>query len=104
MEAVRLDTGLQCLALMLRFHQLAVDPAQIVHQSAGSSVGVQEMLRCAKQLKLKARAVRESWSGLSKLSLPAIVERHDGTFAILGKAGAEDVLIHDPLVNRPQVI
>ncbi len=103
-EAVRQDTGLQCLALLLRFHQIAVDPAQIAHQFAGSALGIQEMLRCAKQLKLKARAVREGWSGLSKLSLPAIVERHDGTFAILGKVGAEDVLIHDPLVNRPQVI
>ncbi|WP_421608476.1 type I secretion system permease/ATPase [Bradyrhizobium ottawaense] len=104
LEAVRQDTGLQCLALLLRFHHIAVDPAQIAHQFAGSSVGVQEMLRCAKQLKLKARAIRESWPGLSKLSLPAIVERHDGSFAILGKAGSEDVLIHDPAVNRPQVI
>ncbi|PIT06096.1 peptidase C39, partial [Bradyrhizobium nitroreducens] len=104
MEAVRQDTGLQCLALLLRFHQIAVDPAQIAHQFAGSAVSVQEMLRCAKQLKLKARAIRESWPGLSKLSLPAIIERHDGTFVILGKAGAEDVLIHDPVVNRPQVV
>jgi len=103
-EAIRQDTGLQCLALLLRFHQIAVDPAQIAHQFAGSSVGVQEMLRCAKQLKLKARAIRESWSGLRKLSLPAIIERHDGSFAILGKVGAEDVLIHDPVVNRPQVV
>ncbi|WP_247413157.1 ABC transporter transmembrane domain-containing protein, partial [Bradyrhizobium sp. 23] len=104
MEAVRQDSGLQCLALLLRFHQIAVDPAQIAHQFAGSVVGVQEMLRCAKQLKLKARAVRESWSGLAKLSLPAIIERHDGSFAILGKAGTDDVLIHDPAVNRPQAI
>lgn len=104
LEAVRQDTGLQCLALLLRFHQIAVDPAQIAHQFAGSVVGVQEMLRCAKQLKLKARAIRESWSGLAKLSLPAIIERHDGTFAILAKAGSDDVLIHDPAVNRPQVV
>lgn len=104
MEAIRQDTGLQCLALLLRFHQIAIDPAQIAHQFAGSAVGVQEMLRCAKQLKLKARAIREGWSGLSKLALPAIIERRDGTFAILGKIGADDVLIHDPAVNRPQVI
>ncbi|PIT06567.1 peptidase C39, partial [Bradyrhizobium nitroreducens] len=104
MEAVRQDTGLQCLALLLRFHQVAIDPAQIAHQFGGSAVGVQEMLRCAKQLKLKARAVREGWSGLAKLSLPAIIERHDGSFAVLGKAGADDVLIHDPVVNRPQVV
>jgi subfamily B ATP-binding cassette protein HlyB/CyaB len=96
--------GLQCLALLLRFHQIAIDPAQIAHQFGGSVVGIQEMLRCAKQLKLKARAVSESWSGLARLSLPAIVERRDGSFAILGKIGTEDALIHDPAVNRPQVV
>jgi subfamily B ATP-binding cassette protein HlyB/CyaB len=104
LEAVRQDTGLQCFALLLRFHQIAVDPAQIAHQFVGSAVGIPEMLRCAKQLKLKARAVSESWCGLSRLSLPAIVERRDGSFAILGKASTDDVLIHDPAVNRPQVV
>ena len=62
------------------------------------------MLRCARQLKLKAKPVLESWSGLTRLSLPAIIERRDGSFAILGKVGAEDVLIHDPAINRPQVV
>jgi hypothetical protein len=37
-------------------HQVAVDPVQIVHQFAGVRIGVAEMLRCAKQLKVKARA------------------------------------------------
>jgi ATP-binding cassette, subfamily B, bacterial HlyB/CyaB len=104
METVPEDTGLQCLALLLRFHQIPVDPTQIAHQFAGSPIGVSEMLRCAKDLKLKARAVTESWSGLAKLPLPAIIERTDNSFAILGKATADDVLVHDPSVNRPQVI
>jgi subfamily B ATP-binding cassette protein HlyB/CyaB len=52
MEAVQRDAGLQCLALLLRFHQIAVDPAQIAHQFAGMPMGIPEMLRCAKQLKL----------------------------------------------------
>ncbi len=104
METVPEDTGLQCLALLLRFHQIPVDPAQIAHQFAGSPIGVSEMLRCAKDLKLKARAVTESWSGPMGLPLPAIIERTDNSFAILGKATADDVLVHDPSVNRPQVI
>ncbi len=103
-EAVKQDTGLQCLALLLRFHQVSVDPAQIAHQFSGGAVGVLEMLRCAKQLKLKARVVRESWTGLAKLSLPGIIERRDGSFAIVGKVGTDDVLVHDPAVNRPQVV
>jgi subfamily B ATP-binding cassette protein HlyB/CyaB len=66
------------LALLLRFHQIAIDPTQIAHQFGGSSIGVAEILRCARDLKLKARAVTETWSGLPKLPLPGIVERKDG--------------------------
>ncbi|MGJ5041644.1 type I secretion system permease/ATPase [Bradyrhizobium sp. HKCCYLRH1062] len=101
MEAGQRDTGLDCLTLLLRFHQVAIDPAQIAHQLAGEPVGVTEMLRCAKQLKLKARAVRQSWDGLRKLPLPAIVARSDGSFVILGQVTAEAALIQDPSVNRP---
>src|SRR3954447_8879220 len=60
------------------------------------------MLRCAKQLKLKARAIRATWEGLAKLALPAIVARPDGSFVILGQVTADAALIQDPQVNRPQ--
>jgi subfamily B ATP-binding cassette protein HlyB/CyaB len=92
MEAVRQDTGLQCLALLLRFHQVSVDPAQIAHQFAGELIGVTEMLRCAKTLKLKARVTKESWDGLAKLPLPGIIELKDGTFVIAGKVTADDIV------------
>src|SRR5262249_14045831 len=98
------DTGLECLTLLLRFHQVAVDPAQIAHQFAGSTIGVSEMLRCAKELKLKARAVAHDWTDLTKLPLPAIAERKDGRFVILGKVSGEGALVQDPLINRPQAI
>ena len=97
MDVGQRDTGLDCLTLLLRFHQVAVDPAQIAHQLAGEPVGVTEMLRCARQLKLKARAVRQTWGGLAKLPLPAIVARSDGSFAILGQVTAEAALIQDGL-------
>ncbi|CCD84726.1 Toxin secretion ABC transporter (ATP-binding and membrane protein); hlyB-like protein [Bradyrhizobium sp. ORS 285] len=102
MDAGQRDTGLDCLTLLLRFHQVAVDPAQIAHQLAGEPVGVTQMLRCAKQLKLKARAVRENWDGLAKLPLPAIAARSDGSFVILGQVTADAALVQDPLINRPQ--
>ncbi|WP_315719817.1 MULTISPECIES: type I secretion system permease/ATPase [unclassified Bradyrhizobium] len=104
MDAGQRDTGLDCLTLLLRFHQVAIDPAQIAHQLAGTPVGVNEMLRCAKQLKLKARSVRQSWDGLAKLPLPAIAARADGSFVILGQVTAETVLIQDPRINRPQSV
>ncbi|WP_316168622.1 MULTISPECIES: type I secretion system permease/ATPase [unclassified Bradyrhizobium] len=104
MDVGQRDTGLQCLTLLLRFHQVAVDPAQIAHQFAGARIGTAEMLRCAKQLKVKARAISETWRGLKKLPLPAIVERKDGTYVIIGQVAEDGALIQDPLVNRPQSV
>jgi subfamily B ATP-binding cassette protein HlyB/CyaB len=104
MEIVPKDTGLQCLALLLRFHQVSVDPAQIAHQFSGAAIDVSEMLRCAKDLKLKARAVTENWAGLMKLPLPAIVELKDKSFIIVGKVTADDALAQKPSENRPQII
>ena len=104
METVQKDTGLQCLALLLRFHQVSADPAQIAHQFSGAPIGVSEMLRCAKYLKLKARVVTDSWTGLAKLPLPVIVELKDKTFVIVGKVTAEDALVQIPSEYRPRII
>jgi subfamily B ATP-binding cassette protein HlyB/CyaB len=104
MEPVQKDAGLQCLALLLRFHQVSVDPAQIAHQFSGAPIGVTEMLRCAKTLKLKAKVVTATWDGLAKLPLPAIVELKDKTFVIAGKVTADDVLVQIPSENRPRVV
>ena len=103
MESAK-DSGLQCLSLLLRFHQVAIDPTQIAHQFSGAPIGVTEMLRCAKQLKLRARAVTENWAGLMKLPLPAIIELKDKTFMIVGKVNADDALVQSPFENRPRII
>jgi hypothetical protein len=62
MDVGQRDSGLDCLTLLLRFHQIAIDPAQIAHQFAGERIGTAQMLRCATQLKVKARAISETWA------------------------------------------
>src|SRR5436305_12544502 len=104
MDSVRQDTGLQCLALLLRFHQVSVDPAQIAHQFSGAAIGVTEMQRCAKSLKLKVKATREGWDGLAKLPLPAIVELKDKTFVVAGKVTADEIRVQVPAENRPRIV
>ena len=64
-------SAIDALILILRFHELAVDPAQIRHQFAGASFGIAEILRCAKEFKLKARAITTDWGRLAKTPLPA---------------------------------
>src|ERR1700721_1685972 len=93
-------TGLAALVLILRYHDIAVDSSQIKHQY-GNAIGMTEMLRCAKDLKLKARALPSKWERLAT-PLPAIAQRRDGSFLIASKAGEESILILDPAVGRPQ--
>ena len=97
-----IDSGLQSLALLLRFHGIAVDVAQIEHQFAGVRIKIPEMLRCAKTLKLKARSVSADWAYLQKVQLPAIAECRNDGFVIVGKVSEGEALIHAPLVGRPQ--
>ena len=63
-----------------------------------------EILRCAKDLKLKARIVESSWDRLAKTSLPAIAERSDGSFIIVSKVADAGALIFDPIAGSPQSI
>ena len=48
------ESGVAALVLLLRFHGVGADPQQIRHRF-GDDIGVTEMLRCAKELGLKAR-------------------------------------------------
>src|SRR6267142_7113272 len=98
------ETNLDALVLLLRFHEIAVDPAQIRHQFGTGAFGVAEVLRCAKQFKLKARALSTAWERLAETPLPALAECRDGSFVILGKVVGDKALIHDPKVGRPQLL
>ena len=99
-----LDTGLACFVMIARFLGLAVDPAQIIHQLGGKSVDQTEMLRIAKQLKLKARVLQSDWARLEKTALPAIACLNDGSFIILAKTDQDKILVQDPAVGRPQIM
>jgi ATP-binding cassette, subfamily B, bacterial HlyB/CyaB len=96
-------SGVSVLVLLLRFHGIAADSKQLVHQY-GETIGTVEILRCAKDLKLKARAIESTWERLARTTLPAIAERNDGGFIIVRKVGDADVLILDPAVGQPQSI
>lgn len=96
------DPGLIALVMMLRFQGLGVDPEQIRHQFRGTSIGVAEMLRCAKGLGLKARAFTTNWARLTKTYLPALAVLRNGSYLILGKVGDDTVLVLEP--GRPHPI
>src|SRR5438876_6693642 len=95
------DQGLAALVALLRFHGLGADPEQIRHSFGAKPIGVAEMLRCAKELGMKARAVRTRWERLVRIPMPAIAVLKDGRFLILGKVSDQWALVQSPVSPRP---
>jgi subfamily B ATP-binding cassette protein HlyB/CyaB len=100
------DPGLVALVMLLRFHGIGADAEQIRHRLGTQSVAVPEMIRCAKELGLKARVARTAWSRLANTPLPGIAAMRGGGFLILGKVAAEEdkILVQFPMSPRPQVM
>src|SRR5436189_2108964 len=98
------DQGLMALVMMLRFHGIGADPEQIRHRFASTAVGVAEMLRCAKELGLKARAASSRWDRLGNTALPVIAGLKGGRFLILGKIGEDKALVQWPGSPRPSMM
>lgn len=97
------DTGLLCLVMLARYHQVAADVDQLAHEfrPTDASFGVTEILLAARKLDLRARRVQVVASRLSTTPLPAIGRNVDGNFFILARFDAGKALIHDPRSGSP---
>src|SRR5882757_7460360 len=95
------ETGLFALVLLLRLHGVAAEEEQLCHRLGTRSVGITEMLRCAKEFGLKARAIKTNWARLARTPLPGIAVLNDGGFLLLGRAEGDEVLVLRPLESRP---
>jgi ATP-binding cassette, subfamily B, bacterial HlyB/CyaB len=104
LEDAAAEDGAAALVLLMRFHGIATDPAQLRHRFGGAAIGLAEMVLSARELKLRARAVLSDWRRLIKTPLPAIAERRDGGFLILAKVSDDSALVKDPGAGRPQVL
>ena len=104
MEQRRPISGLAVLIMLLRFQGVAADPEQIRHQFGATPIGFPEMLRCAKQLGLKARLSKTTWERLASTPLPAIAALRDGGFLLLGKATEANIIVQSPLSAQPAMM
>jgi len=99
-----LDQGLVVLVNMLRFLGIGTDADQLRHRFGGTPIGVPEILRCAKDLGLKARLYKTSWKRLTATPLPGIAVLRDGSFLFLAKVGGGKAIVQSPLSPRPSLM
>jgi subfamily B ATP-binding cassette protein HlyB/CyaB len=100
------DSGLAGLVLMAHYHGLAVDSDALRHQLAegGEALSVDQLLRAAKTLDLKARVIVSDGSRLPTVHMPCMAELTDGRFLILGAVEAESILVQDPKAAQPATL
>jgi subfamily B ATP-binding cassette protein HlyB/CyaB len=99
-----IDSGVICLALLTRYLRRPADPDVIRHDLGfvAGRANREDIVRAAKRLKLKARIVKQSPNRLDRLSLPVIIEKTDGCFAILAALSADKALLQDPQFGPPR--
>lgn len=97
------DSGLAALLVMLRFHGLAADPAQLIHHY-GHAIGSTEILLCAKRLNVQAKEFHSNMLRLRKTALPAIAIHRDGAFFIIAKMTGEQILIQNPASGQTAIV
>ena len=100
------DTGLICLLILARFHDLPADGSQLRHQfvSSGKTFTDVELLRAAAHLGLKAGVLKSRWEKLEGTPFPAIAKLRDNRYVVLAKIDGEKALIQDPGEGRPLVV
>lgn len=105
-ESVTLDTGLACLIMLARFHNIAVCAEQLRHEflSEQNILTQAELLLAARKLGLKTKVVNVPCSRLGKTPLPAIAVDRSGRFFIIARHDKANVLIHDPCIEHAQII
>jgi len=99
-----IDSGLSVLVIMLRLQGIGADAAQLRHRIGHHTVGVPEMLRCARELGLKASSYKTKWTRLPSTPLPGIAVLRDGDFIVLGKVGEDKAIVQSPHASSPSLM
>lgn len=105
MESKKADKGLCFLITIAAYYGIPASSENIIHSMAmdGKTFESDDILRAAKLLKLKSKAVKINADKLSKMTLPAIIKCRIG-YALLLKADETRFLILDEPDGKTRVI
>lgn len=90
-----IPSGIWALSCVGAFHQVAVDPEQIIRALGLENriVDVTEIRLACAELHLRAKEVHLDWEGVVLLTLPAIVKLSDKTFGVVARGRNGRVLL-----------
>ncbi|HEX9446806.1 MAG TPA: type I secretion system permease/ATPase [Dongiaceae bacterium] len=93
-EASDIAPALACLGTLFRFHGLSFDAETVRREFAGASrLGAADIVRIARRINLKSRAVTSSMARLTSLPLPALALDRSGRAFILARVQDGKALI-----------
>lgn len=100
------DSGMYCLLMTAAYYGIPVNEEHIRHtyNLSDKSVQVEDILRIAKGMKLKARHVKLDIEKLAQVTLPAVIKLKGSEFAILLKAQEDKFLIALCNERNPKVL
>ncbi len=91
------ETGLLGLAVIARYHGLAVDPEELQRRfTTGGGRSAAGLIQAAAHLGLKGRESMTRWNRLARVPLPALIGCHDGRYLILVRVDEARVLVQEP--------
>src|SRR5687767_10547306 len=100
------DTALASFVLLLSFLDRSVDPDQLRHTvgKGSQALTVDDLVRLAKKLDVRARKVSARAEQLTRLPLPAIAVLSDGEHLLVLQATTQKVLVFRTGEERPRTL
>jgi len=109
------DSGIQCLSLIARFHQIPAEPSALKREFQPDDDSINKasladinLIRAAKSLGFKAKFIQDKVEKLSAHLLPAIARHEDGHFFLIVKVDSKgtgnEVLIQDLKNRAPETL
>lgn len=105
-DANQIDSGMQCLITIAKYYGIAADDKQLRHLQSleGKQMHVDDILRAAKKLKLKAKKARIKQKSLSEMTLPGVLQLTDHQFILLAKVDEKNALVLYAFESAPKLI
>ena len=96
--------GLLILLLSLRCHGVDAEVEPVRQRYGSAPIGIAEMLRCAREFGLKARAPKAKWKELASMPMPVIAALHGNSFLLVSRVMGSKVVVVLPHSLRPETM